>query len=563
MKTKDIILVNNIKKHKEYFDQKLIETLEYLERHNAQVQEENNKMSVRNQKLIKQNQDLKLKTKDQKAIQYQLSQKLKDKEEEIANIIKDFEKEIKKQEKAIKEQGKIIHEELRRANEENEKLRREIEKLRKENNRYHKMNKRNSDNSSIPPSNDTFRRVANSRTKSGLKRGGQKGHPHHHIGMKESADKIITKYVRKAPVGAEAVFNEEKEIQYYRTQEINAKVKTEIVETRYYISEEGKPISEKKKKQYRISSVTYHDDFKAMMIYLNSKGTIPLNRLCTMMKELSMGKIKVSESTVVSWEKEFYQKSQRYQKELLKALKEEKVLHVDETGWRINGKNTWMHVIASEQGAYFIVSEKRKDTQNGPLSILSDYEGCLIHDHYKAYYDLMRCEHGECNAHILRYLKEGAELDKNKACKEMIELIQSMIHEKKSLMKAGKMKMEENKIISYESKYLEILEGELKKYHKEHPKKEKAKYVPGYIKLMKRMVEYKEEHLRFIKDFIVPSDNNIAERQMRPTKAKKNISGQSSSLETANHFAAIHTVVQTCSLQNKNTLEEIKAILRS
>ncbi len=123
--------------------------------------------------------------------------------------------------------------------------------------------------------------------------------------------------------------------------------------------------------------------------------------------------------------------------------------------------------------------------------------------------------------------------------------------------------MEENKIISYESKYLEILEGELKKYHKEHPKKEKAKYVPGYIKLMKRMVEYKEEHLRFIKDFIVPSDNNIAERQMRPTKAKKKISGQSSSLETANHFAAIHTVVQTCSLQNKNTLEEIKAILRS
>ena len=68
---------------------------------------------------------------------------------------------------------------------------------------------------------------------------------------------------------------------------------------------------------------------------------------------------------------------------------------------------------------------------------------------------------------------------------------------------------------------------------------------------MKRMVEYKEEHLRFIKDFTVPSDNNIAERQMRPTKAKKKISGQSLSLETANYFAAIHTVVQTCSLQKK------------
>ncbi|MCR0514307.1 IS66 family transposase, partial [[Clostridium] innocuum] len=92
---------------------------------------------------------------------------------------------------------------------------------------------------------------------------------------------------------------------------------------------------------------------------------------------------------------------------------------------------------------------------------------------------------------------------------------------------------------SYEERYMEILNDELEKYASEHPKKVAAKYVPGYIKLMKRMV------------------------QMRPTKAKKKISGQSLSLETANYFAAIHTVVQTCSLQKKNTLEEIKAILQS
>lgn len=563
MMTKDRIALSSILLHKEHFDQKLIGIVHYLEHQNTQLNAENKRIVVSNQKLQKKNQDVQTKLKDMKTIQYNLNQKLKEKDEEISDIIKNFEEEIKEQEKIIKGELQHSYNENSKLHNENEKLRREIEKLRKENNRYKKMSKKNSCNSSIPPSKDEFRKVANSRTKTGLKKGGQKGHVVHRIGLKDTADKIQYKIVRKAPAGAEAVFNAENEVLYYRTQEINARLKTEIIETRYITSEQGEALTEKEDRKYRISSVSYHDEFKAMILYLNSKGTIPLNRLCTMINEMSMGKVHLSASVIVKWEESFQQKSKNYRNEILKELEKEKILHVDETGWKINGKRAWLHVIVSERRAFFVVTEKRKDMEKGPLGILNDYEGCLIHDHYKAYYDLKNCDHGECNAHILRYLKEGAELDKNEACAKMMELIQSMIHEKKELVRQRIMKMDEEQISAYEERYLDILNNELEKYASEHPKKVAARYVPGYIKLMKRMVEYKEEHLRFIKDFTVPSDNNIAERQMRPTKAKKKISGQSLSLETANNFAAIHTVVQTCSLQKKNTLEEIKAILQS
>lgn len=563
MMTKDRITLNNILQHKEHFDQRLIGIVEYLERQNVHLNMECKRITVNNQKLIKKNQDAQVRLKDLTTIQYNLNQKLKEKDEEISDIIKDFEAEIKEQEKIIKGELQHSYNENNKLHNENEKLRREIEKLRRENNRYKRMSKKNSCNSSIPPSMDEFRKVANSRIRTGLKKGGQKEHKVHRISLKETADKILYKIVSKAPAGAEAVLNEENEILYYRTQEIDARLKTEITETRYIIAVQGQALPEKEMRRYRISSVSYHDDFKAMILYLNSKGTIPLNRLCTMINEMSMGKINLSASVIVKWEEVFHQKSISYQNEILKELRKERILHVDETGWKINGKRAWLHVIVSEHRAFFIVTEKRKDTKKGPLGILNDYEGCLIHDHYKAYYDLKSCDHGECNAHILRYLKEGAELDKNEACAEMMELIQSMIHEKKELIRQGIMKMDEKQIWSYEKRYLDILNQELETYAVEHPKKVKAKYVPGYIKLMRRMVEYKEEHLRFIKDFTVPSDNNIAERQMRPTKAKKKISGQSLSLETANNFAAMHTVIQTCSLQGKNTLEEIKAILLS
>lgn len=561
--TRERITLNTILQHKEYFDYKLIEIADHLSRKEADLNAENKRITINNQKLTKTNHDIRLKLRDMEAVQYKLNQDLKEKEEEISNLIKDFEKEIKEQEKIIKGELQHSYEENNKLHNENETLRKEIEKLRKENNRYKRMSKKNSCNSSIPPSKDEYREVKNSREKSELKKGGQKGHPAHRIKMKDKADNIIYKVVKEAPLGAEAVFNAENELLYHRTQEINVKLKTEITETRYITEKKAQELPGKEADRYQISSVSYHDDFKAMVLYLNSKGTIPLNRLCKILNEMSMGKINLSASTIVKWEKEFSRKSKSYQNKLLGELKKENVLHVDETGWKINGKNAWMHVIVSELGAYFIVTDKRKDTEKGPLRILQDYRGCLIHDHYKGYYDLTGCKHGECNAHILRYLKGGAELDKNKACTEMIELIQEMIREKKELIRNGSMKMDKKRIQSYEERYSAIIKQELERYAKEHPEKVKAKYVPEYIKVMKRMAEYKVEHLRFIKDFTVPSDNNLAERQMRPTKAKKKISGQSLSLETANNFACIHTVVQTCTLQKKNTLEEIKAILKS
>lgn len=165
--------------------------------------------------------------------------------------------------------------------------------------------------------------------------------------------------------------------------------------------------------------------------------------------------------------------------------------------------------------------------------------------------------------HYLRYLKAGLDLDKNQTCAELIKLLQAMIHQKKEMIKQGFKAMSIEDINKYEERYHKLLNDELDAYMKANPVQPKANYIPSYIKLMKRMDKYSEEHLRFIKNFDVPAENNASERQMRPTKAKKKISGQSLSFETANDFAVIHSVIQTCSQQGKNTLEEIKNILQS
>lgn len=551
-------------KHKEYFDGRLI----------LQLESDKVKISaLKDQIKIYQNIDrknkstikaLEFKRKDLEILCANLKQKVKDLDEQTKQIIKDFEKEIEDMDKSIHGELQIAYKTNTELHDENTRLKKEIEKLRRENNKYKSSSKKNSSNSSIPSSQDENRKIANSRTKSDLKKGGQPGHKAHHSKISKSPHKVIYKYTAKAPCGALAVFDEHNKISYYVTQEINAYLKTEITETRYIIGEKFSSLSEKEMNKYVINSVTYHDDFKSMVLYLNSKGTIALQRLCTMLNEMSEGKLDLKPSTVVNWSREFHKKGTVYMENVLMALLKEGVLHIDETGWKINGKKKWLHVIASDHYAYFMVTESRGNKEEGPLKLLKDYEGCAVHDHYKPYYNrLLKCDHAECNAHILRYLKAGVDLDKNKSCEEMHKLMQEMIHRKKELMRQGFMKMEKDEIKEYESRYHQILKEELEKYQKAYPKKIKGVYMPEYIKLMRRMEEYSEEHLRFIKDFRIPADNNLAERQMRPTKAKKKISGQSQNLKTANDFACIHTVIQTCSLQGKNTLEEIKTIFKT
>lgn len=84
-----------------------------------------------------------------------------------------------------------------------------------------------------------------------------------------------------------------------------------------------------------------------------------------------------------------------------------------------------------------------------------------------------------------------------------------------------------------------------------------------YIKVFRRMLEYVEEHLRFITDFRVEYTNTIAERCMRVAKARKKISGQSKNMDRGKDFANIQSIIQTANWTGQNTLELMRGIIES
>jgi len=173
--------------------------------------------------------------------------------------------------------------------------------------------------------------------------------------------------------------------------------------------------------------------------------------------------------------------------------------------------------------------------------ILSNYNGILIHDFWKSYYQYDKCSHSLCNAHHMRDL-EGI-ID----CYGYQWAIQM-----KTFLSRGKEivdRAKEDGLSEFDNKTIEnitvIYKGIIDRGSKEMPPPpEKEAGTQGQQKkgkawnLLNRFRERPEEILGFIYEFTIPFDNNQAERDIRMTKVKQKISGTFRNAEMAQAFCA-------------------------
>ena len=80
--------------------------------------------------------------------------------------------------------------------------------------------------------------------------------------------------------------------------------------------------------------------------------------------------------------------------------------------------------------------------------------------------------------------------------------------------------------------------------------------------LVERIKNFRENYFAWVYDFTLPTTNNLSERALRGIKSKMNkmkISGQFSSVETAEFYADIRTYIDTC---RRNGINEMEALTR-
>ena len=65
-------------------------------------------------------------------------------------------------------------------------------------------------------------------------------------------------------------------------------------------------------------------------------------------------------------------------------------------------------------------------------------------------------------------------------------------------------------------------------------------------KLLNRLYKYKENYFAWVRNFSLPTTNNLSERSLRGIKTKGKVSGQFLSEMNARYFARIRSYTETC-----------------
>lgn len=103
--------------------------------------------------------------------------------------------------------------------------------------------------------------------------------------------------------------------------------------------------------------------------------------------------------------------------------------------------------------------EEKSNPALGKLTFLAAYSGISVYDHETALYHYVT-EPGECNVHILRYLRKNTENTGNKRSGKMAALLCEMNQARKELLKQGIKEFPEETIAGYDQGYNDIiLEG--------------------------------------------------------------------------------------------------------
>lgn len=453
--------------------------------------------------------------------------------EEIMKKCDGLSQDMKKMKQEHKTEVKVLNDKIN-------VLEKENKQLKEDNDRLKKIINNNSNNSSNPPSSDNKpnKKIPNNREKSGKKAGGQKGHKAYILAKKYVEDKIQTGEFEHQ------IVKHGNESQNYKSKYIlDIKISAIAEEHRFYADENGKyniPIE-------FVTDVQYGANLKTLCTSLNTEGYVALDRLAKFVENLTNGKLKPSKGSIVNFIQEFNNKSKSIIANIRENILNSTLMNTDATVSRCNSINQSVRNYSTEDYTLLIGTRGKSRKYLEESNVLSQYTGNLVHDHETVIYNYGN-KHGECNVHILRYLKGCIENTKHKWAKDLRSLLCCLNVSKKKLESEGCSNFEQSQLERISKRYDEILENGFNEN-----RTLKSKYYKGEEKkLLNRLKKYKENHLLFVYDFGIPFDNNLSERDLRHVKSKLKISGCFRSENGMQNYLNIRSIIGTCRKKTLN-----------
>ena len=242
-------------------------------------------------------------------------------------------------------------------------------------------------------------------------------------------------------------------------------------------------------------------------------------------------------------------RGQRSYENLRNEVRGSPVVNADETGWREDGINGYIWSFSTPSVRYFLYEQSRASAVVTE-ALGDEFGGVLVSDFYGAY-NIYGGVKQRCWVHLLRDLKKLVEKHPDsKSVGSWVESVRKIYKQAKGVADGNFSQMQrvrarqvfESRLLALATPYLGVRDA---------PQRVLAKRIDGFL----------GELFTFVDTDGVPSENNAAERAVRPAVIARKVSGGSRSPKGSKTRMTLMSLFGTWNLKGANPIDACAAML--
>jgi transposase len=453
---------------------------------------------------------------------------------------------------------------------ENAALRAEVKALRKQLMRAlaqqsegKHLRRKDSHNSSKPPSTDgPTRKTRSQRIKSGRKSGGQRGHLGSTLSLVEQPDEVLQHrpdLCTSCQNPLEGVAGEV--IERRQVQDLPP---WKLVVSEHQVEQVCCPQCQQMNRGTFPPEVRapaqYGVHVQALAVYLHQAQFVPAERTCEALAELCG--CALSAGTLVRWAQQAASVLKPTVIQIAEGILASPLQHGDETGVRVKGKLHWLHVNSTRWLTHLAWHRKRGHEALEAIGIWPRFTGRAMRDRW-ASYDQYRCAHSVCGAHLLRDLTFVQEHHQDWAG-DLKEVLLGMYEAAREWRERGAARLPAHERDEWVGQYFDVLARGFAAQPPptEAPRRRGRGKQSAAKNLLDDLVRRAEQVLAFLDDLTIPFTNNQAERDLRMVKVQQKISGTFRSELGLTAFCRIRSYLSTMRKQGHAMLAALIAVFQ-
>ena len=267
----------------------------------------------------------------------------------------------------------------------------------------------------------------------------------------------------------------------------------------------------------------YGVGLQAFVINLLVAHMLSLRRAVALVQAISG--LRLSEATCLGYVRRLHDALQSWEDAAIEHLLKRPALHVDETGFRVDGKTQWLHVATDGALTLKFVHPKRGGEAIEDIGIIPRYTGTLVHDCWGAYFVYDQCTHQLCGSHLLRELTFIVDSNGFRWARLMKKLLREACH-RVNRSDAKTLTAAERRAVRKRYRTILTQGGKELPEIPPRPKGKRGRVAKSDAhNLHERLEKHEESVLRFTANPDVSFTNNAGEQKIRMSKVKIKVSG--------------------------------------